>query len=470
MILSTLLALAMAAPPQEAPGADSRPADLRLTEEEVQALQGLVRRGQGSSSATLGGTFTSGAASGGMTVTPSFRPGVYRIVLDDPGTGWQESVILGVPQVQTPGPDPMLVMFHAHDVSEWDAYVNGNSLFEEARSRGWYVLAPLGAHQVNYGIPYAQTNIEYAVTLITDLLPIDMDRIYGVGFSMGGNTLMAYASRHHDLDKPRFAAVANHTGTVSVAFSFCNASNTSVFEDPLLFNGTPTTVPFLYSQSSAIDIDFVSNAVDSDTDQGRNLANTSVVSFYADSDPLVNAVLACQTLVTWLAPIPGIDSTLTTAPLATHAWSTIDEVALCNTLSGKTLQTPTDGAHRVLADREDNWFHFYVRQDAAGQFTPFRWNYEPLANRLTIDETQNLAGIDVRTASIGLDTASPLEIIMLSSDGGAESTTLTGYATQPVEVKRGGVVTSSWTWDSRAKTVTLTEADPSTGTTWLIQP
>ena len=470
MLLTTLLALAMAAPLQEAPRADSRARDLRLTAAEVQALQGLTRRGLGTSSSTLGGSFTTGAANGGMVITPGFAPGVYRIVLDDPGTGWQESVILGVPQVQVPGPAPMLVMFHGHDVSEWDAYVNGNALFEEARSRGWYVLSPLGAHQVNYGIPYAQTNIEYALTLFTDELPIDMDRIYGAGFSMGGNTLMSYASRHHDLDKPRFAAVANHTGTVSVAFTYHNSTNTAVFEHPLLFGGSPAKVPFLYSQSSAIDIDSMTSQVDPDTDLARNLANTTVVSFYADNDPLTNAVFACQTLFNWLAVIPGVDSTLTTAPSTIHAWSTIDEVALCNTLSAKALQTPTDGIHRVLADREDNWFHFYVRQDAAGQFTPFRWNYEPVANRLTIDETENLASLDVRTDSIGLDTASNLEIIMSSSDGGAEEMTLTGYTSQPQEVKRGGVVTTAWAWDSQTETLTLFEADPSLALTWLIQP
>ncbi len=433
-------------------------------------MQRLTRSGQGSNSVTLGGALTTSAANGSASISPTRTPGVYRIVLPDPGTGWEESLILGVPSVQTPGPVPLLVMFHAHDVSEWDCYVNGNALFEEARSRGWYVISPLGAHQVNHGIYYAQQNIEYALSLFTQKLPIDTDRIYGVGFSMGGGGVMSYASRHHDLNLPRFAAVTNHTGTVSVAFTYYNSVNQSVFEHPLMFNGSPAVAPFLYSQASSIDIAFGTNLVDSTTDQVRNLARGSVLNFYAVSDPLVNAVLATQLMNNWLLQIPGMDTTLVTAPLSTHAWSTLDEVAVLNAMASKTLQTPTTGTHEVLADREANWFHFYVRQDAGNQFTPFRWTYDAIANRLTIDQTENLASIDVRTDTLGLDTSIDLEVIMSTTDGGSEVTTLTGYATQPLEVKRAGVVTSSWSWDSIGQTVTLTESDPSTASVWLIRP
>lgn len=431
---------------------------------------GMLQQGQGSAGLTLGGGFTSAAAGPQVSVQGSPAPGVYQLLLNDPGTGWQESVLLGVPSVPFVGPRPLLVMFHGADISEWDCYINGVDMFEGARNRGWYVLAPLGAHQLNYGIPYSQVNIEYALSMFVELLPIDEDRIYGVGFSMGGGTLMSYAARHHDLGKPRFAALTNHTGTVSVAFSYWNSQNTSNFDNPLMFNGSPNSYPFAYSQSSAIDIDPNTLAVDSATDLVRNLSHVPTLNYHAIADPLPNLIIATQTIFNHLNLLPGSETFLLTPPQNVHKWWTLDENTALNYMQSKTLQTPREGLHDVLADREANWFHFYIYQDAAGAFTPFRWNMDSLANRLTIDQTSNLQRAVVNSASIGLDTSSTLELVMSATDGPNEITTLTGYANSPNSVLRAGVPVASWSWDSVAQTVTLTESNAQVGALWTIQP
>jgi pimeloyl-ACP methyl ester carboxylesterase len=480
MLLPSLLALASLVTIQ-GPGAtlsggsgpSSVPGTRSATTQSVrrqQYMQSLLAQGMGTQSATLGGAYTTGQVGPRVSVGPSLAPGVRQLFLDDPGTGWQESVILGVPTVNMPGPAPLLVMFHSYDVSEWDCYINGVDMFEGARARGWYVLAPLGAHQVNFGIPYSQTNIEYALTLFSQNLPVDQDRIYGVGFSMGGGTMMSYASRHHDPDKPRFAAVINHTGAVSTANAYWNTTNTFVFDHPSTFNGSPASFPFLYSQASTLDIDQFSFAVDSTTDLGRNLFGTPVLNYSADFDPNTNLIAITQTLFDWLGLIPGMETYLLTPPLSVHHWSTIDENTALNYLASKTLQTPTTGEFRVLADREAKWFHFYVYQDAPGAFTPFRWNFDSGLNRLVIDETENLQRVVVDSVSLGLNTAVNLELVMSTSDGSAEITTVSGYVLPPQEVLRNGVVTSSWAWDGNAQTVTLTESNPAVGAMWTIRP
>lgn len=465
MLISALLLASLATPQVQRPSTATSTRQVGLASRPVPP-----RRGSGGrTSGLFGGSFSTGVGPR-IAVVGMPAPGVYQVQLDDPGTGWQESVLIGVPSFQSTTPVPLLVMFHAYSTSEWDCWTNGNGLFQGALNRGWYVVAPLGAHQKHFGIPYSQVNIEYALSLFTQLLPVDPDRLYGVGFSMGAGALMSYASRHHDLARPRFAAVTNHTGSSSVAFAFWNASDTSDFMNPALFGGSPATFPFLYSQSSALDIDASTAAVDTMTDLVRNLAHVPVLNYHAQGDPLVNLVLATQVVFSWLGSIPTSETYLLAPAVSGHQWSTADANTVLNYMGSKTLQTPRDGEFRVLADRDAHWFHFYVHQDAAGAFTPFRWNMEPLLNRLTIDETLNLERIEVNTASIGLDTAVDLQVVMGSTDGLPERTTLDGYAAAPQAVLRAGISTNAWTWDPVARSVTLLESNSGANALWTIRP
>ncbi|MFT7485100.1 MAG: pimeloyl-ACP methyl ester carboxylesterase [Candidatus Paceibacteria bacterium] len=472
MILALLTAVAGFAPQQSVPISRTQPSSVVQTNRSSQraALGRLLRTGRGSTGLTLGGNFTTGRSAPKARVSATSAPGVFRIQLDDPGTGWQESVLLGVPTVQSTQATPLLVMFHAYDVSEWDCFVHGYDTFEGARSRGWYVLAPLGAHQVNFGIAYSQTNIEYALSLFTDLLPIDPNRIYGAGFSMGGGAMMSYASRHHDPAKPRFAAVTNHTGGVSVALNYWNSPNTSVFDHPLMFGGSPSQFPFKYSQASAADIDASTLQVDSMTSLSANLSHVTVISHYAQNDPRAFLVAATQAIHDWLQLIPGMGASLWSTPENIHHWSTLDEDAALTAMGNVTLRIPREGVHDALADREAWWFHFYVYQDTPDAFTPFRWDMNAQANRLVIDRTQNLKRLVVNTQSIGLNPSVNMEITMGATDGSTEIVTLSGYASKPQQVLRGGVPESHWSWDAGTKTLTLTEANPAARAVWKIRP
>jgi len=479
MIVPALLALATLAPalpaaapalaaPQGATAQSTTQAPAQRSARQQRAIQQLLRVGLGSSSPTLGGAFTTGSGPQ-VQVTGSPVPGVWQITIGDPGTGWVESLLVGIPSTPAVPNTPLLVMFHGANISEWDCYEN-TPLFQDALNRGWYVIAPLGAHQLNWAIPYAQQNIEYGLSMFAELLPIDPNRIYGIGFSMGGGTMMSYAARHHDLNRPRFAALVNHTGATSIAHTYYSVASTPAFDNPLLFGGPPTSNPFLYSQASTIDLDPGTLVVDPNTDQARNLAHVSVLNQHAQGDPLVYLIEQTQAVYSWLAAIPGMETFLLTPPQNVHDWTTIDEPTALNYLQSKTLQTPAEGQHRLLADREANWFHFYVYQDAPGAFTPLRWTMNSAANSLVIDETENLARLVVNTASIGLNTAVNLEVVMQSTDGGAEVTTLTGYPLRPQRVQRNGVSSTDWSWDPVGKTVTLNENDPGSGAVWKVRP
>ena len=439
-----------------------------LTPAQRSAVARMARQGQGRQNATLGGQIVSPTGSS-LWVRRTLVPGVFQLRINNTGTAWTESFLLGIPTQRVPN-TPLLVLFHSYDVSEWDCLQN-TTLFTDAMARGWYVCAPLGAHQVNFGIPYSQVNIQVALDFVTNLLPIAEDRIYGVGFSMGGGTLGSYAARHHDPAHARFASIVNHTGGISIANTFYNSADVSVFLNPLMFGDTPAALPFEYSQVSLIDLDFTTLAVDPNTDMARNLAHVQVLNQHADFDPLTYLIDQTVSVHNWMLAIPGMASFLLTPNQSEHAWWTIDENVALDFLRTKRLLTPTTGTHRILADREATWFHFYLYQDTPGAFTPLRWTFEAGPNRLTIDETENLAHIVINSSTLGLNTAVNLEVVFGTQDGSGEIATISGYAQIPQEVLRDGVpMATDWSYDPVAQAVTLTENAPAGSPVWKIRP
>ncbi|MDP6538191.1 MAG: hypothetical protein QF903_06195 [Planctomycetota bacterium] len=404
-----------------------------------------------------------------IRVAAPLAPNVYPLTFNDTGTTWQEPVLLGVPRVPLPSA-PLLVMFHSFGISESDC-VENTGLMKRALDRGWYVLAPRGAHDMNFGIPYSQANIEFVLDWLVGFLSIDTSRIYGVGFSMGGGGVTSYAARHLDPTRPMLAAVANHTGGVSVAHTYWNESSLvqDILENLLMFGASPAIDPFAYSQVSAIDVDPVSGAVDPTTDMARNLAGIPFRTSYATLDPLAYLMVQSAVFHDWMTALPA-SSTEVQIDAAEHAWTTLDETAVLDFLESKTLAIPRGGTHRLLADREGVWMHFTVEQDAADAFTPLRWNLDASLNRLIVDQTENLARITADTASLGLDTQVPLTVIPGTQDGLGEELRLTGYGTMPSNVLRNGQATSDWAYDANTGTVTLFESSAAGYPQWVIVP
>src|SRR6185503_13512505 len=143
------------------------------------------------------------------------EPGLYDVTLNNTGSGYEERFLLQVPLVATSTPAPMLVVFHKFGVSHWDAFYN-TSFITEARNRGWYLVAPLGASGVSFGSIESQVNTRAALEIVTELYNVDKTRVYGVGFSMGGGNVVSYAARNLDPQRIMFAAICDHTGGISL--------------------------------------------------------------------------------------------------------------------------------------------------------------------------------------------------------------------------------------------------------------
>ncbi|MCP3919481.1 MAG: hypothetical protein GY711_28420 [bacterium] len=410
----------------------------------------------------LGGSYTNPWNRG---VGVSFLPDrVFELTLPQTGTGWEETFLLGYPRVRL-NPAPVLVLFHGYGGTPRELLAE-TSYFQEAMDRGWIVVAPLGAHQYNYGIEYAQRNIEQVFDWIGAHLTIDVDRVYGVGFSMGGGTLASYAARHLDPLHARFAAVVDHTGTVSLRDTYPHAP--SLFDSPLMFGGGPMLFPFEYARASVIDLDAAGD-VSTDDDMARNLTHLPVKIFAAGGDP--NAYIVNQGAelhAQFVARGGAIDYTLTRDTV--HRWSTLDETAVLDFLEPLRFTAPTENTLvETLADRDGHWHAFEITQAAAGAFTPVRWSARPDQNRIYIDHVRNLARVAFAPQDVDLDADARLEIVFSSLEVGTVQIVLEGYPTPPTSVSRGNG-TGTWSWDPVAQTVTLFEGDSATYPMWTIEP
>jgi len=182
-------------------------------------------------------------------------PPLVEVVLDgeETGTGFPELFHYQLPAGLAPGGEvPMIVAYHGFGQSA--ASVATNSFLDEgANARGWIFLTVTGIDDQLYGAPIVQQNVEAAIAWMIDNHPVDPDRVYMAGFSMGAGIAVNFAARHRDPDGVMIAGV----GTVAGTFDWIQAYETSPalqpwLEDELNFGGPPDEQPFAYQQASAV--------------------------------------------------------------------------------------------------------------------------------------------------------------------------------------------------------------------------
>jgi pimeloyl-ACP methyl ester carboxylesterase len=395
--------------------------------------------------------------------------GLIEFVLTNTGSGWQEKFLVQVPPTPPTTPVPMLVVFHKFGSSHGD--VLNTTFLDETQTRGWFCVAPLGARQKHFGSREMQVNTRAALELVAQLFPVDRDRVYGVGFSMGGGALANYAERHLDPAGIRFAAICNHTGGISLSHTWFNEPDDADLDDDFptaglnlevpdiledLYGGAPSQVPFEYQRSSSIDLDPISGQIGIGTDMGRNLAAIPTSTWIANADPLAYLVQQTYAFTGYLQAQTAVHQ-FTVAPGTTHTWATIDETAICDWLQTKTLQTPRSG--NTIADEDGNWYHFGVEQSVPGQFTPFTWSLELQPRIVSIRQTANLERMTVDAPGAGLALSGVVTLrVGNTTDGTGDRVRFLGVASSPIAVTRDGAAASG-TYDAFNHTFEVHELD-----------
>ncbi|MFT5200280.1 MAG: putative esterase [Planctomycetota bacterium] len=432
---------------------------------DIPSLYGIYGEDLGEESfGALGGT-PSSMRSGANQIIGVSR-GLYKVTLGNTHTNWEEEFLIGIPDGPI-GRAPLLVLFHGYGETPTDL-LESTDYFTKARARGWYVIAPLGAHKFNFGIEYSQRNVEQALNWVASVLPIDVERLYGVGFSMGGGGVTSYAARHQDRYTGRFAAVVNHTGTTSLPHGYALSNDTSLFDSELMFGGGPDSFGFDYLRASTFDLDPVDGTIDQETDMIRNLTSTPVRTFAALSDPVEYLLTQCDQFDNQLALRGGVGDSLRGSD-AVHDWNTMDEDATLDWLTHYKLGMPEPlRNHLILADRSGRWHGFSVLTRDDRQFTPFTYHVDPRANRLYILGAKNMRSISVNPRLIGLNPDRALEFVFGSSDIDTTTLILRGVTHAPIDVERNTEGSSQWMYDPNLGRVLMAEPASAGVSNWRV--
>lgn len=473
------------------PGPTTRPA-VRTSTRRTTAIGSIGQPGTGS-----GGTFNSSGGPGSWNVTssgissrpdepppptgipPEAKPDGSQSLLfytvsfkggpNGTGTGYSEDFMVYAPDQSKPR--PMLVAFHKYGVSQNDIWIN-TRFFQEAVRRKWHIIAPLSASGVHMGSQEGQKNTEDALDWMMANFNIDRDRIYGVGFSMGGGAVANFAARHLDHNRYAFAAIFDHTGGIAHWDTYAQSPGTQFvfdfwFEDP---NSPGELSPFLMAQACLLDFDPNTLVVKLNNNLARNLVTVPTKVTRASLEPLSTAYLQKQCDI-FVNHLMGLGGTVIyeIVPFFGHTWAMLDEREVVDWLGVHRLKVPA--THRTLADSNRRYWHFDVTQDAGGDFTPFLWTVDTVANSLTLQNTRNLTRLGVDMASAGLLTDQPFTVTLSTTDNLSDEVALQGWPTTPTTVHRDGVQQFvNWTYQSTEQLLTLQEWDGTTAHTWVVTP
>ncbi len=146
----------------------------------------------------------------------------------------------------------IIVGFHQFGVSQ-NAIHLASFLPDFAAAYEMILIAPLGLSQINFGNVNSQASLQAVLAFVENYFPFDRDRIYGVGFSMGGLSAYANAINRQDPADYRFAGIATHMGTVdSIAeYNLTSPEVQSFLVNDVHFGATPAADPYAWERSLA---------------------------------------------------------------------------------------------------------------------------------------------------------------------------------------------------------------------------
>lgn len=312
------------------------------------------------------GQDTTGYPSYSATITSGFIPATTT------GTGFPEIFKYQIPDGYDANgaPHPMVVAYHGFGASSGSP-ANQSTIDEECNARNWIYVAPTGIDDKLFGSPISQQNTEAVIQWMVDTFNVDPDRLYIVGFSMGGGVASNFAARRVDPAGLMFAGL----GMVSATFDWVLEYNEGFPElhdwltNPYNFGVAPSTAIFPYQQASSAYFDEATYPPHPGTIVGGKsmITNLSDVPTYITFDtgdvlprvPLINgqleAFLDSAGHTVQMKIHTGTVNPSDGLP-APHSWAVLDEVELFDFFEG------------LVVDRHPAAFH--AQLDLAG---PVSW-------------------------------------------------------------------------------------------------
>ena len=389
----------------------------------------------------------------------------FEVVVTAPDSGHDslpERFLLQYPRnwASKPSSERVLVVaFHSYSVSEKQIFLDTDLPFECAQ-RGWMLFAPYGLRDTNFANTASQASLETILLQIYNLLGYNHERVYGVGFSMGGLCATSYAMRHLDPGSPRFAAVLSHTGTVDMVREYdrSDAFAQQRLRNPWHFGAAPALDPYAYDRVSPARF-FPSGLLDASR---APISSALHLPFYIHlnlADPNTEILAEAMELKNFLSFRGAtVHELLVNDPVAGHSWSTLPMGPALDVLSQHTLPSNPPN-FEAFADRSGVWLYSEVHGKSPDRHARYEIEVSPLnlptVNSFRISETRDLDVVALRLRAMGLDPALPLTFECSSIDNSDDVYVLKGYPAPPAGVRIVRAGRSSWSHDPVAQELVI---------------
>ncbi|MBM3985443.1 MAG: hypothetical protein FJ296_07115 [Planctomycetes bacterium] len=356
------------------------------------------------------------------------------------GTGIGEIFKYQIPGGYAPGDDPvpMVIGYHGFGLSA-SSVATQTTLDEECNARGWFYMSPTGLDDQLFGSDPSQINTEAAVQFMLDNFSIDPDRIYMVGFSMGGGVCANFTARRRDPDGIMIAALGVVSGTFdwTQAWIIGNAAVQDLLENPFNFGGTPFQFPFAYQASSGLYFSIGSYPpLPGVLEFGRSMAlNLGHVPTYVTWDlaDTLPEVLAGQPVFLGLVAALGgtlVSKPVTGTPVPTHSWAVLNEADLFNFFDGKVAQR-YPAVIEALAEKGKTVGWVEVEQAASGDFTRLDAMAVPASQSASASGVTNARRLTLDLGAAGLAGSGPFHVAGSASDASGFELAAAGTSVAP---------------------------------------
>ncbi|MCB9897569.1 MAG: alpha/beta fold hydrolase [Planctomycetes bacterium] len=362
-------------------------------------------------------------------------------------------------------PYPLVVAYHGFGSSA-ASVATQSTIDDECNARGMLYLSVTGMDDQLFGSPLCQKNTQAAIQWMLDHYHVDADRIYMVGFSMGGGIVSNFAARHRDPDGIMIAAVGTVSATLDWAqeYSLGNATIQSWMQNNYNFGGSPTTQLFAYQQASALyhvlhSYPPMPGTLVPELSMTQNLLAVPTYITYDVDDSITYVPVLNDEHETFLSGL-GVatmkrvqsgtldpDSGLP----APHSWAVLDETELFDFFDGKVVDRhPEDFGAQLDLGGAVSWVE--TTQRTAGVFTYVDGQSDPVGKHLTLSNVQNASQVSADVGLAGITGTLPVRVTATSADAGGFQLRMTGFGQTPCYVVQHGT-----------NTLVSFDSDPSTG-------
>lgn len=373
-------------------------------------------------------------------------------------------------------PIPMVVAYHGFGLSAASNH-NLSDIDEEADARGWIYMSPTGVDDKLFASEMSQAHVDLTFDYMSQNFLVDEERLYMIGFSMGGGYVHSYAAQRRDPAGRMIAAL----GTVSAAADWTmvylteGAQVKNLMELPENFGGSPQFFLDLYQKASALHHDPASYPpIPGTLVENRSMAFNNVttptymtydtgdrLSQIASMNIALNAALSSAGAPVEFVPTSGtVDGEGAPAP---HHWAVLDVVDCFDFLEQHSADRyPQDFRALAVESGQISWTKIVQRASATVLFTPFEASVDGPSRTLAIEGLDTIAQLELDAGLAGLSGTDPVRVEIEIVDNSAVALTLTGFETRPSYLTEavGGALVTGVDSDPATDSLRLTLSGP----------